>query len=456
MKGLTGLVTYANEAAGQAAWGALTALRQQAAGHAQSAAWPRADEEEWRRSPVKDFDLDNLEWGGLGQPAALADPARGVPDFLCRPVNEFETGACADLDASDLSALVRIRLDRAGVGADVQVAPSLAAAGLELGVAGLGGAGRPASGSRVARGLEALLARLPALWDNRFQTWNLAAPDVLVWISLPDRLVLDRELVLDWHLDLADRGVNTLVLVHAGSSSAVRLVERQASASGCLLNSGRYALVEANARLDWEVFQDLHDQTVLVSHGHACLGRDARHALREAQLGSGWVKARYGVELLGENSQAFLEGLYFGSASQHVDLRTVQNHVSPGAWSRAVYKGVVKDQARTIYQGLIHVNPQAPRTDAYLSNKNIILNDGARADSIPSLNIETDDVKCSHGSTTGRIDPEELYYLQNRGFSPADARNILVTGFLDQVTTEMSPLVRTAIQDRIARRIGEV
>ena len=113
-----------------------------------------------------------------------------------------------------------------------------------------------------------------------------------------------------------------------------------------------------------------------------------------------------------------------------MDLRTVQNHVSPKAHSLTLYKGAVQDEAHSVYQGLIRVDHEALSTDAYLTNNNLILSEEARSDSIPTLQINTDEVRCSHGSTTGKLDPRQLYYLYSRGYSPAEAKRILVRGFL--------------------------
>ncbi len=138
-----------------------------------------------------------------------------------------------------------------------------------------------------------------------------------------------------------------------------------------------------------------------------------------------------------------------------MDIRTVQNHFSPRATSRAYYKGAVAGGGRTIFQGLIEVGTGASGTDAFLSNKNLILGDAARADSIPTLRIGNNDVKCSHGSTTGRLNDEELFYLESRGISPADAREMLVTGYFEDLLTTAPERFRddalSCIRERLTR-----
>jgi Fe-S cluster assembly protein SufD len=131
----------------------------------------------------------------------------------------------------------------------------------------------------------------------------------------------------------------------------------------------------------------------------------------------------------------------------------VQDHRGRNTGSRTFYKGAVKDEARSIYQGLIKVDHDAPQTDAYLTNNNLILNDGARSDSIPSLQINTDDVKCSHGSTTGRIDQRQLFYLLTRGYSPTEARVMLVQGFFEELIARAPAIVQEDVRAEVEERL---
>jgi Fe-S cluster assembly protein SufD len=160
------------------------------------------------------------------------------------------------------------------------------------------------------------------------------------------------------------------------------------------------------------------------------------------------------VHIVGEGADAKINGLYFAEEDQHLDLRTVQYHRAPHGGSRTFYKGAVRDEGRSVYQGLIEVAPGADKTDAYLTNNNLILNDGARADSIPSLRIQTDDVKCSHGSTTGKIDPAQLYYLETRGYSEAEARELLVEGYFEEVAAGLDARLGDVIRSVVHQRLG--
>lgn len=186
-------------------------------------------------------------------------------------------------------------------------------------------------------------------------------------------------------------------------------------------------------------------------NGWARLGRDAylRHGV--VSVGGLLTKLRYDAHLVGAGGEAYLDGVYLGHEDQHHDLCTLQVHDAPSTNSFAFYRGVILDEAHTIYQGLIRVTERANGTDAYLTNNNLLLSDEARSDSIPSLNISTDEVKCSHGSTSGNIDPLQIFYLQSRGMSYHDARALLVEGFVEEVLRHFPQEVREEVSQKIKR-----
>jgi Fe-S cluster assembly protein SufD len=188
--------------------------------------------------------------------------------------------------------------------------------------------------------------------------------------------------------------------------------------------------------------QEAGSRTLTFAHAEARVARDA--ALRHfgGIFGASLAKSRVEARMTGPGAEAQLDGAYVAGETRHVDVRTVQRHVSPNTQSRAFYKGAVAQEGRSIYQGLIEVAEGARQTDAYLTNRNLVLNDGARADSIPSLQIKNNDVRCSHGSTTGKIDPAQLFYLTARGLSPRDARSMLINGYFADVIRRAPTVAR--------------
>ena len=125
--------------------------------------------------------------------------------------------------------------------------------------------------------------------------------------------------------------------------------------------------------------------------------------------------------------------MYFGDHEQMLDFRTFQDHDAPHTRSDLLFKGAVEDHARSVYSGLIRLRPDAQKANAYQTNRNLVLSEGAGAESIPNLEIEANDVRCSHASTVGPIDDDQRYYLETRGIPPAEAERLIVLGFFDDV-----------------------
>ncbi|MBF6593053.1 MAG: Fe-S cluster assembly protein SufD [Thermaceae bacterium] len=172
----------------------------------------------------------------------------------------------------------------------------------------------------------------------------------------------------------------------------------------------------------------------------AHLGRDAALNDLVVDMGGSIVRAEVQSEMLGAGSASEMLGLYFTSGTQHVDHYTLQHHVADHAYSDVLYKGAAKDQSRTVYAGLIKLEPSAQKTDAYQTNRNLLLSPEARADSVPQLEIAANDVKCSHGSSTAPVEPGELFYLMSRGLPKHVGQQILVKAHLTDVLARI-PIV---------------
>ena len=150
-------------------------------------------------------------------------------------------------------------------------------------------------------------------------------------------------------------------------------------------------------------------------------------------VGSRLTKNFSELDLAGEGAQGRMSGFYFTHGSQHLDHDTQQNHLAPHTTSDLLFKGALKGKSRSVWQGMIYVAPGAQKTDGYQANRNLVLSEGARADSIPGLEILADDVRCTHGATVGKLEAEPLFYLESRGIPPADAERVMVEGFFDPI-----------------------
>jgi Fe-S cluster assembly protein SufD len=389
------------QTAAEPAW--MSTLRSQAHERFQAMAWPTPAEEEWRRTDVSRIGLDAFVPGPRQKPACPRDADAGAAAGFIR----FESTRCAELALS----------------------PALRAGGVKL--------------LPLDLAVEEMETQMHRLWqeafegaDNRFLVWHYASLNhgAILWV--PAGL----EIKEPFFIDFEEKGNGTAssphVAVLLGEGARASVVTRMSAApggEGLLCNAKVDLRVADAAALNYCEVQELGPRDIYVRHARAGVGRDASLRHVDAEFGSRLAKTRIECSLDGAGAEANLDGVYYCGAGQHMDLRTVQLHRSPRASSRAFYKGAVASGGRSIFQGLIEVAEGASGTDAYLANKNLILGDTARSDSIPTLKIGNNDVKCSHGSTTGRLSGEELFYLESRGLSTLDAREMLVIGYFEDL-----------------------
>ncbi|MDH5588430.1 MAG: Fe-S cluster assembly protein SufD [Gemmatimonadota bacterium] len=180
--------------------------------------------------------------------------------------------------------------------------------------------------------------------------------------------------------------------------------------------------------------------------------RDSTLDTLNVALGGSVTRVDLNARLLGPGSNSDMLGLYFGDGDQHFDFNTSQDHVSHNAGSDLLYKGALDGASRAVFRGIIRVHPGAQRTDAYQTNRNLLLSPHARADSLPNLEIEADDVKCSHGASVGELDAEARFYLMSRGLNHVQAERLVVLGFLGEV---LSRLPLGGVGQKVTRVIEE-
>jgi Fe-S cluster assembly protein SufD len=173
-------------------------------------------------------------------------------------------------------------------------------------------------------------------------------------------------------------------------------------------------------------------------------------------LGSRLAKVNQHVALVGPRAKAQVNGVMFTEGKQQLTYNTLQHHAAPECESDLLYKGGLQDRSRLVWRGMIKVDPGAQKTNGYQRNDNLMLSADARADSIPGLEIEADDVRCTHGATAGRVDEEQLFYCQTRGFTREEATRTVVAGFFQQVFDRITiESVRDALGRAIGKRIRE-
>ncbi len=199
-------------------------------------------------------------------------------------------------------------------------------------------------------------------------------------------------------------------------------------------------IVRDGATLRYVNLQDWGHGMFEFSHQRARVGNAAQLDWVTGQMGGKFIKAFMEIELDGQGSWGRMSALYFPDGKQFMDLDTQQNHNAPNTTSDLLFKGVLKDEARAVWQGMIKALPGAQKTDGFQANRTMLMSDTARTDSIPGLEINADDVRCTHASATGQIEDEVLFYLQSRGLPRVEAEKLVVDGFfvpvLDRIPFE--------------------
>ena len=188
-----------------------------------------------------------------------------------------------------------------------------------------------------------------------------------------------------------------------------------------------------NANVDITIVQNWGYATRAISHVNAVVGRDARLQIAEAGLGGKLSRLHLSVDLEGRGSSAEILGAYFGERDQVLDYRYFMRHIGTDTDSDMFLKGGVEDEALSVFTGMIRIEESAQKTNAFQTNRNLLLSDGAAAQSVPNLEILANDVRCGHGSTVGPLDAEQRYYLMSRGLDRARSDRLQVRGFFDQV-----------------------
>ncbi|HSJ88660.1 MAG TPA: Fe-S cluster assembly protein SufD [Anaerolineales bacterium] len=226
-----------------------------------------------------------------------------------------------------------------------------------------------------------------------------------------------------------------LVLVEEGAS--VTYVHEAASPELKGANSMHAGIVEIqvmpNASMKFVELQSWGRHVWNFSHERARVERGGNLDWIFGAIGSRLTKNFSELDLAGEGATGRMSGFYFTDGNQHLDHDTQQNHLAPHTTSDLLFKGALKGKSRSVWQGMIYVAPGAQKTDGYQANRNLVLSEGARADSIPGLEILADDVRCTHGATVGKLEQEPLFYLKSRGIPQAEAEKIVVEGFFDPI-----------------------
>jgi Fe-S cluster assembly protein SufD len=214
-------------------------------------------------------------------------------------------------------------------------------------------------------------------------------------------------------------------------------------------------VLKDGAKLRYVSLQNWSRDVVQQNKIRARLARDARLESLTVSLGGDAARVEVEVDLEGPGSESEMLGLYFADEGQHYNQYTLQHHAADHALSDLLFKGALRDASTAVYSGVIVVDPGAQKTDAYQTNRNLLLDDQSEVVSIPQLEIKANDVKCSHGSTTGPVPEDQRFYLMSRGLRPEVAEHVLVTGFLYEVMSRVTlPKVAEYVERVVQAKLG--
>lgn len=391
---------------------------------------PTRQLEEWRYTDVSQFRLDKVRLAAA-QPAGVPEAARALLD------RGDKAGYALSVNATVVETGLDDELRSKGV-----ILMSLSAAAYE----------HP---DLVQKHLAA--AALPAS-HGKFAALNAALWTAGVFLYVPRGVRIDKPIRVARYITDAGIAVLPRTLIVADEASHVGYVEEFASPDfgEPVFSCGGVEVIAGNsANVQYVALQSWGQGVRHVATQRTIAGRDANVDSLVVNLGASVARVDVAASLEGPGARSDMLGLYFAQGTQHFDHNTRQDHKVPHATSDLLYKGALYDKTRAIFRGIIKVFPKAQRTDAYQTNRNLLLSSQAEATSLPNLEIEADDVRCSHAATVGHLDQEELFYIMTRGVSRHEAERLVVFGFFGEVLDRLPmPQVVEELRAAITERIG--
>ncbi|MGH7903951.1 MAG: Fe-S cluster assembly protein SufD [Candidatus Dormibacteraceae bacterium] len=398
--------------------------RREAFGVYERTGLPSKQDEEWRRTDLAGLDLEAF-----------------------RPFEEADGGPPSDA-ISEVAGALRQRGSAAGT---VELDPDLAARGVIL---------LPLSqAAREQRGLvERHLFTGVQPGRDKFAALHAALFSGGTFLYVPDHLAVEKPFLSQFWSSGGGAAVLPHTMIVAGEGSSFSYVDEFLSPSldrPTLTSGSAEVFAGRGSNVGYVSLQRWGSHAWQFANQRARLGQESTVRLVTVCLGGRFAKTRVEADLAGPGATAELKALFFGSGQQSFDFHTLQAHRAPSTTSDLLFKGALRDTARSLYAGLIRVEKEAQRTDAYQANRNLLLSDHAKATSIPMLEILNNDVRCTHGATVAPLDPEHLFYLESRGIPHPTAERMIVQGFFGEVLDRIPVRqARELVERELVARIG--
>lgn len=390
----------------------LQTRRAAALGRAHEAGLPSFEEEVWRYTPIDDLDLSGYQLSGEPGPAPSPGLLAEALDSAAAVVT-LSNGHLVDVTVADERVDVVIG-DDAG----------------------------QAMGSVMEEAVDV------------FAEFNLALCATPVWVRVPANAVLEGPVVVRHTTTLDGVVVFPRLVVTAGENCEFTVVEHhQSDDVDALVLPVTELSVGRSARVRHLTVQEVGPRLWQIASQRSDIDRDAHLVASQIALGGGYARARIDTRMVGTGSTGDINAVYFGRGDAQLDFRTFQQHVAPHTTSNLLFKGAVDDRSRAIYTGMIRIEPDAHHVAAYQTNRNLKLSDEAWAESVPNLEIENNDVTCSHASAVGPVDADQQFYLESRGVPAQLAEALVVKGFFAEV---LEGLPQPEVGRSTAARISEL
>lgn len=409
----------------------LTERRKQAFAALRELPWPTLRDEEWRRTDIRALKLASFTPPSKSSPSEQAReslrPAwEALSSNYSAGIEHLDGNVVRPADATSLPAGVVF----SDLGTAARTHPELVERYLLT--------------RAVDPSADALAALHGAFWTTG--TFLYVPTGVKVEAPLFSLVGLSSEGRVDLH--------HTLIVVEEGAS-ATFIQETSGRGEGEALHAGAVELIVGDgADLKFVNIQNWSRTTWHFSRERAIVGQNAKLQWTVGGLGARLAKVNQEVALAGEGASAQVNGVMFTTGRQHLAYFTRQDHQAPRTTSDLLYKGGLKDSSRIVWKGMIRVEPDAQKTDAYQKNDSLVLSENARADSIPGLEIEANDVRCTHGATAGPVDDEMVFYLRSRGIKKDEAVRLIVEGFFANVYDRIAvEPVRETLRRAVAEKL---
>lgn len=308
--------------------------------------------------------------------------------------------------------------------------------------------------------IESHFAHYADYQENAFTALNTALATDGVVVRVPNNTTVDQPIILRFITDARDKSIASQPrnLITVGKNAEVMMAEsyRTLGEQSSFVNVVTEIVLDRDARMQYYKVQNETEKAYHIGTTQVSQTDSSHFYSATVTLNGNFVRNNLNIVLNGKYAEAFMYGLYMPNGRQHVDNHTLVDHAMPNSYSNELYKGILDDNSTGVFNGKIFVRPDAQKTNAYQSCKNVVLSSGASMNTKPQLEIFADDVKCSHGTTTGQLNDEALFYMRSRGIPKDEARTLLLYAFSQDVLSQIKiQPIREYLERVVTEKLGQ-